>query len=135
MIFYVYLIRLTKSFLFSVIISIYNTGRYLDDCIGSLLNQTIGFSRIQIILINDGSTDNSEKVCLKYRNSFEKNIIYIKTDHSGVSKARNIGLKYAKGLYINFMDSDDKWDLKAFYFVKIFFKLCDKVDLVTGRIK
>ena len=135
MIFFVYLIRLTKPFLFSVIISIYNTGRYLDDCIGSLLNQTIGFSRIQIILINDGSTDNSEKVCLKYRNSFEKNIIYIKTEHSGVSKARNIGLKFAKGLYINFMDSDDKWDLKAFYFVKIFFKLCDKVDLVTGRIK
>ena len=53
-------------FKFSVIIAIYNTGRYLNDSIGSLLNQTIGFENIQLILINDGSTDNSEEICLRY---------------------------------------------------------------------
>ena len=100
-----------SSFLFSVIISIYNTGRYLDDSIGSLINQTIGYEKIQIILINDGSTDDSEKICLKYKELYKNNIEYIKINHRGVSIARNIGLKYTKGLYINFLDSDDKWYL------------------------
>ena len=49
-----------KSYIFSVIIAIHNTARFLDDSIGSLLNQTIGYKEIQIILVNDGSTDNSE---------------------------------------------------------------------------
>ena len=55
--------------------AIYNTGRYLDDSIGSLYNQTIGFSNIQIILVNDGSIDNSEQICLKYQKLYSKNII------------------------------------------------------------
>ena len=90
---------LTNPFLFSVIISIYNSGRYLEDTIKSLLNQTIGFESIQIILVNDGSTDNSENICLKYQKLYKKNILYINISHSGVSKARNIGLNYTKGLY------------------------------------
>ena len=59
-----------KCYLFSVIMAIYNTGRYLDDSIGSIVNQTIGFKNIQLILINDGSTDNSEEICLKYKKKF-----------------------------------------------------------------
>ena len=124
-----------SSFLFSVIISIYNTGRYLDDSIGSLINQTIGYEKIQIILINDGSTDNSEKICLKYKELYKNNIEYIKINHSGVSIARNIGLKYTKGLYINFLDSDDKWDIKAFYYVHLFFKINKNINLVGCRLK
>ena len=57
----------SKCFLFSVIMAIYNTGKYLDDSIGSIINQTIGFEKIQLILINDGSTDNSQEICLKYK--------------------------------------------------------------------
>ena len=68
-----YLIQI-KSYVFSVIMAIHNTGRYLDESIGSLLNQTIGYENIQIILINDGSTDNSEEICLKYKSLFN-NII------------------------------------------------------------
>ena len=60
---------------FSVIMAIYNTGRYLDKSIGSLLNQTIGYKEIQIILINDGSTDNSEEICLKYQKLYSNNVI------------------------------------------------------------
>ena len=111
----------SKCYIFSVIISIYNTGRYLDESIGSLLNQTIGFKNIQIILVNDGSTDISENICLKYKEKYDKNIIYINKSHSGVSDARNTGLRYVKGLYINFLDSDDKWDSKAFKYVYLFF--------------
>ena len=124
-----------STFLFSVIISIYNTGRYLDDSIGSLINQTIGYRKIQIILINDGSTDNSEIICLKYKKLYKNNIEYIKINHSGVSISRNIGLKYAKGLYINFLDSDDKWDIKAFANVYLFFKMNEDIGLVGCRFK
>jgi glycosyltransferase involved in cell wall biosynthesis len=75
LLFYFYLLSLSKCFLISVIMAIYNTGRYLDDSIGSLLNQTIGLSNIQIILVNDGSIDNSEQICLKYQKLYSKNII------------------------------------------------------------
>ena len=60
-------IQMKKNFIFSVIMAIHNTGRYLDQSIGSLLNQTLNFEVIQIILINDGSIDNSEEICLKYK--------------------------------------------------------------------
>ena len=124
-----------KCYLFSVIMAIYNTGRYLDDSIGSIVNQTIGFTNIQLILINDGSTDNSEEICLKYKNKFNSNIIYSKIEHSGVSISRNIGLKYALGKYINFLDADDKWDLHAFMYVFYFFKFYKNVGIVAGRLK
>ena len=93
------LIQTKNDYLFSVIISIYNTARYLEDSIYSLLNQTIGYRKIQIILINDGSTDYSENICLHFQKIFPNNIIYIKINHSGVSQARNIGLNHANGLY------------------------------------
>ena len=125
----------SECFIFSVIIPIYNTGRYLYDSIGSLINQTIGFNNIQIILINDGSTDNSEEICLKYKKKYKDNIIYIYISHSGVSIARNIGLRYASGEYINFLDSDDKWDSKAFKEVYLFYKLNKNIDVVGGRMK
>lgn len=67
-----------SSFLFSVIMPIYNTGKYLNNSIGSLLNQSINFYKnIQLILVNDGSTDNSEEICRYYRKKYSKNIIYI----------------------------------------------------------
>ena len=132
---YILVLHSTKCYLFSVIISIYNTGRYLDDSIGSLLNQTIGFKKIQVILINDGSSDNTEEICKKYQKKYHKNIVYINISHSGVSKARNVGLRYAKGTFINFLDADDKWDSRAFRSVLIFFKMNKDVDLASGRMK
>ena len=125
----------SKCFIFTVIISIFNTGRYLNDSIGSLLNQSIGFKNIQIILINDGSTDNSEEICLKYQEKYNKNIIYFSIPHSGVSAARNIGLNYAKGLFINFLDSDDKWDFEAFKIVYLFYKMNKNIDIMGARMK
>ena len=132
---YILVLHSTKCYLFSVIISIYNTGRYLDDSIGSLINQTIGFKQIQVILINDGSSDNTEEICKKYQKKYHKNIVYINISHSGVSKARNVGLRYAKGTFINFLDADDKWDSRAFRSVLIFFKMNKDVDLASGRMK
>ena len=132
---YLYLIKSSKTFLFSIIISIYNTEKYLHDSINSLLKQSIGFNEIQIILINDGSTDNSGEICESYKKKYPRNIVYIKINHMGVSKARNIGLKYAKGNYINFLDSDDKWDENAFKFVLLFLNLYKNIDILSCRIK
>ena len=125
----------SRSYIFSIIISIYNTGRYLNDSIGSLLNQTIGFHYIQIILVNDGSTDNSSTICLEYKEKYKENIIYINITHSGVSVARNIGLNYATGLYINFLDSDDKWEPESLKNVYLFYKMYKNIDLIAGRMK
>ena len=95
----------------SIIVPVYNASLYLDECITSLLNQT--YKNIEIILINDGSKDNSLEICKK----FEKKDSRIKAIHqpnSGPSVARNEGLKIAKGEFISFVDSDDFIDVKAF---------------------
>ena len=86
-------------------------------------------------MVNDGSKDNSENICLYYKKLYDDNIVYIKLRHSGVSRGRNVGLKYVKGLYVNFLDSDDKWDTYAFKSILLFYKYYKNVDLVTGRIK
>jgi len=119
---------------FSVIIAIYNTGRYLKDSIDSILKQSIGFEKIQIILVNDGSIDETEQISLKYKNKYPKNIIYLKNDHKGVSFARNIGLNYAKGKYINFLDADDKWNENAFKYASLILSIYKKIDIVACRM-
>ena len=85
-----------KTFLFSVILSIYNTGKNLNDSVNSIINQSIDFEKnVQLILVNDGSIDNSKEICLKLCNKFPKNIIYVFKNNGGISSARNLGLKYA----------------------------------------
>ena len=115
-----------KQYKFSVIMPIYNVEEYLEDAIKSVINQSIGFEEnIQIVLINDGSTDNSEKICLKYAQDYPENIIYVKQKNEGVSSARNNGLKYAKGKYINFLDADDKWGYDVFDYHKLDYKFSE----------
>ena len=99
-----------KEFIFSIVIAVYNTEDYLAEAIESVLNQKyIGYKHTQIILINDGSTDRSEEICQYYQQRFSKNIIFISQKNRGVSAARNLGIDAADGLYLNFLDSDDKW--------------------------
>lgn len=90
----------------SVIVPVYNVERYLERCINSLLNQT--YSNLEIILVNDGSTDNSGQMCDYYKN--KANIIVIHKDNAGLGMARNTGLDVATGRYIVFVDSDDYID-------------------------
>ena len=106
---------MSNKFKFSVIIPIYNVENFLEDTIKSVIKQTLNFKKyIQIILVNDGSTDGCEQICKKYVKLYPKNIIYIKQKNLGVSAARNLGLKYAEGEYINFLDSDDIWQKGVF---------------------
>lgn len=92
------------NFLISIIIPVYNSGRYLDKTLQSLINQT--YDNLQIIVINDGSTDNSEDIIKKYIKN-DKRIDYYKIENHGVSYARNYGLNVARGEFIMFVDSDD----------------------------
>lgn len=90
--------------LISIIVPVYNVEKYLDKCIQSLINQT--YKNIEIILIDDGSTDSSGKICDEWAKK-DKRIVIKHTKNSGVSMARNIGIKLAKGIYIGFVDADD----------------------------
>lgn len=98
-----------KHFIFSIIMAVYNAEKYLDEAIGSLLSQTIGFDKhIQLILCDDGSNDSSLTICKKYAQKYPENILVLHQENRGVSAARNNGLAYAEGELVNFLDSDDK---------------------------
>lgn len=86
----------------SIIVPIYNSEKYLKKCIDSLINQT--YKNIEIILINDGSKDNSEKIIKTYS---DKRIKYISNQNQGIGKTRNEGIRKSTGEYIMFIDSDD----------------------------
>lgn len=90
--------------LISVIIPVYNVEKYLRECIDSVLNQTYG--SYEIILVDDGSTDSSGKICDEYSARYHK-ITVIHKENSGPSATRNVGLSVANGEYIYFLDSDD----------------------------
>lgn len=89
----------------SVIIAVYNSEHYILECVNSIMNQT--YSDFEIILVNDGSTDNSLQICKSLKEKYNSRIILHSQDNKGVSAARNAGLHYATGDYIYFMDSDD----------------------------
>ena len=92
---------------FSLIIPVYNVESYLANCLDSCLNQDIPHSDYEIIVVNDGSPDNSQSIIDKYVNKYD-NIIPIIKENGGLSSARNAGLDIAKGEYIWFIDSDDE---------------------------
>jgi len=95
----------------SVILPIYNGEEFLNRCIDSIISQT--YRNIELILINDGSTDNTKRICEEYaRNDIR--IKVINKENEGVSKARNIGIKQSKGKYITFIDADDWIDNNAY---------------------
>ena len=107
-----------NKIVFSVIIPIYNSSKYIEECILSIINK--GFDNLEVLLINDGSTDNSKDICQKYADEHE-NITLVNKSNGGVSSARNAGLELVKGDYILFLDSDD------YYINDIFHELESKI--------
>lgn len=113
---------------------VYNTAEFLAEAVESVVNQTIGFEgNIQLILVNDGSTDGSAEICRHYHQLYPANVVYVEQENAGVSVARNAGLKRATGRYINFLDSDDKWSLKAFKQFADFLKANPGVNIATAK--
>lgn len=95
----------------SIIVPVYNVEEYLPKCLDTILNQS--FRDFEVILVNDGSKDNSGFICEKYAKK-DSRIRIIHKENGGLSSARNAGLDIAKGRYIGFIDSDDFIDLKMY---------------------
>lgn len=108
--------------LVSVIIPVYNVEKYLDRCIQSVLKQT--YSRIEVILVDDGSTDKSGDLCEVWRTRDER-LVVVHKKNGGLSDARNYGLKYATGTYVCFIDSDDFVDSR---FVEVLYRLIEETS-------
>lgn len=94
-----------EEILLSVIVPVYNTVNYIEECLESIEKAKI--NNMETIVINDGSSDNSEEIIRNYIEKHKSNIIYIKQDNHGLGNVRNVGLKNAKGKYIASVDSDD----------------------------
>ena len=111
----------------STIVPVYNAGKYLNKCIDSIINQTIGFDNIELILVDDGSIDNSKEIIENYLEKY-KNIKYVYQENSGQAAARNNGLKIAKGDYVSFVDSDDWVDITMY---EKLFNHSNNMDIVS----
>ena len=113
----------------SIIVPIYNAEKYIQKCIDSLVNQTK--KELEFILVNDGSTDETEKIIKSYK---DKRIKYFKNKNQGIGKTRNFGIEKAIGKYIMFLDSDDYLDLTA---CETLYKIAEKEksDLVICDFK
>lgn len=107
----------------SIIVPVYNVEKYLDRCIDSILNQD--FEDFELILVNDGATDQCPEICDKYRKKDER-IIVLNKENGGLSSARNAGLNIARGEYVGFVDSDD-WISRNMY--SMLYQICEKENL------
>jgi len=124
------------NFLISCIIPIYNVEAYLYDAINSVITQTIGFEEtVQLILINDGSPDNSADICREYLEKYPNNVVYIAQENRGVSAARNAGLDIASAKYITFLDADDTFSDNYFDVgIKLLLEHSESIDVVSFQV-
>ncbi len=115
----------------SIIIPIYNSSQTLEKTLDSVINQN--YTNLEIILVNDGSTDKSFEICKKYAEK-DNRIVIVNQQHKGVSEARNHGLDVATGDFISFVDSDDTMD-KKFYNELINTQIVTNADIVVSNVK
>lgn len=122
-----YLPKKYKGFTqYTIISAVYNVEKYLDDYFNSIINQRLDFKKnIFMILVDDGSTDNSASIVKKYQKKYPKNIVYLYKENGGQASARNLGLKYMqennyKTPWVTFTDPDDFLDRNYFYEVDKF---------------
>ncbi|WP_072226190.1 CDP-glycerol glycerophosphotransferase family protein [Campylobacter coli] len=122
-----YLPKKHKAFTqYTIISAVYNVEKYLDDYFKSIINQRLDFKKnIFMILVDDGSTDNSAQIIKKYQKKYPKNIVYLYKENGGQASARNLGLKYIqenhyKTPWVTFTDPDDFLDRNYFYEVDRF---------------
>lgn len=116
--------------LISVIIPVFNVEKYLSRCLDSVINQT--YKNLDIILIDDGSSDSSGKICEEYKDK-DSRIRVIHQTNSGQAHARNVGINIAKGSYITFIDSDDWIKINFIETLYNYMNLYD-IDIVSSRL-
>ena len=121
-----------KKNLISVILPIYNVSDYLDRCMKSVINQT--YKNIEIIMVDDGSTDDSALKCDEYKEKDDRIVVFHK-ENGGLSDARNYGIKRASGDYITCVDSDDFVDLDYIeYLYSLITKYNVKMSICQHRV-
>ena len=114
----------------SIIMPAYNAQKYIKESIDSVLNQS--FENFELIIINDGSKDNTEHIIKEYQ---DQRIVLISQKNGGVSNARNAGLKLAKGKYITFLDADDTFPKDSLKSRFEYLESNSKIDLVDGIVE
>lgn len=119
---------MNRSIKFSIIIPVFNSEEYLMNCLSSLLSRNV--ERYEVIIINDGSTDNSRRIIDSCKLEYS-NITVIHQENQGVSVARNNGIKSAKGEYILFLDSDDEFEENIFNDLEISLQKFNYPDMVS----
>ena len=97
-----------KKPLISVVIPVFNCEKYVGKCLNSVIEQT--FQDFEIIIIDDGSTDNTHDLCLRYVDLHSEQIRYFRQENRGPASARNRGIRLSQGKYLSFLDADDYWD-------------------------
>ena len=115
----------------SVIIPVYNTEKYIEKCLESLAKQTM--QDFEVIIVNDGSTDNSKKVIKDYMKNSNLDIKYLEKENGGLASARNYGVERASGKYISFLDSDDYLDKNLFSNLEKY--MDEDIDLIKFKMK
>ena len=121
----------------TVAVSVYNTARYLEETFLCIENQSLGMENMEIILINDGSTDSSAEICRDFQKKHMENVCYVEfARNQGVRHAKNTALEMAKGSYITFWDSDDLWSLNAMEEAVAFLDMHEmEIDMVSCNIE
>lgn len=101
-----------------------------------MIHQFFSFKDVQVILVNDGSSDASDTICREYQKKYPDHIVYLEQENQGVSAARNLGIKNATGKYILFLDADDRLKRNVLASVSHFFDAhYDEVDIVVYPLK
>ena len=120
-------------YLFSVVVAVYNAEEFVEETIESVVAQSIGFDHIQLVLVNDGSTDGSAEICKCYASRYPGNVVFVDKPNGGVSSARNAGIAHATGKYLNFLDSDDLWSPESLEWALDFFSAHPDVKLAASK--
>ena len=115
---------------YTVVSAVYNVGRYLDQYFQSMVDQRLDFkNNITLIMVNDGSTDDSSEIIKRWQRRYPKNIVYLYKAHGGQASARNHGLEHVQTAWVTFVDPDDFLDLNYFLEIDKFLAKNDKSNL------
>jgi len=115
---------------YTVVSAVYNVGRYLDQYFQSMVDQRLDFqNNITLIMVDDGSTDDSAEIIKRWQKRFPKNIVYLHKENGGQASARNLGLKHVQTEWVTFIDPDDFLDLNYFLEVDKYIKKNEKSSL------
>ena len=124
-----------SDFEISVVIPVYNSEEYLGETLESVVAQTVGMDAVQVVIVDDGSTDGSAAICRSFQDRYPANVVFHQQPNGGVSSARNAGLDRASGRIVTCLDSDDQWTPESFaYAVDFFDNQENNVDVLVGEL-